>query len=159
MDTHSWATMRNAALAVAPVLAAAVLANLATMPNIPTWYAGLEKPSFNPPDWVFGPAWTILYVLMAYAFFRVLQSNAPGRSTAIWLFLLQIILNGFWSWAFFAGHSPLAGLIVIVALLILIVATAIAFWKVDRLAGVLFLPYIAWVGFATVLNWEIFRLN
>lgn len=159
MITYSRTTMRNAIIALTPVVAAAVLANLATMPNIPTWYAGLVKPSFNPPNWVFGPVWTILYALMAYAFFRVLQSRAPGRATAVTLFLLQITLNALWSWAFFASHSPLAGLIVIVALLILLVATTIAFWKVDRTAGVLLLPYLAWVGFATLLTWEIFRLN
>lgn len=150
---------RNALIAIVPVLAAGILGNLATIPNIPTWYVGLEKPAFTPPDWVFGPAWTTLYVLMAYAFFRVLQSQAPGRTAAIIWFGLQIAVNALWSWVFFEGQNPLGGFIVILFLLALIIGTTVAFWKVDRLAALLLVPYIGWVAFAAVLNWEIYRLN
>lgn len=152
-------TARNAIIAIAPVLAAGVLGNLATIPNIPTWYAGLEKPAFTPPNWVFGPVWTALYIMMAYAFFRVLQSHAPGRTAAIIWFSLQIILNALWSWVFFEGQNPMGGLVVILLLLVLIIGTTVAFWKVDRLAALLLVPYIGWATFAALLNLEIYRLN
>jgi tryptophan-rich sensory protein len=150
-----------ALLAIAPVFAASLIGQAATMPNIPTWYAGLVKPSFNPPNWIFGPVWTTLYVMMAYAFWRVLRlpGETPGRGGAITLFLLQIALNAAWSWAFFGFHSPLSGVFVIAALWLAIVATMVAFWRLDRLAGWLFAPYIAWVSFAAVLNVSILQLN
>ena len=154
-------TILLALLAIAPVVAASLVGQAATIPNISTWYAGLVKPSFNPPNWIFGPVWTTLYVMMAYAFWRVLRlpSETPGRGGAIVLFLVQIALDAAWSWAFFGFHSPLAGVIVIAALWLAIVATMVAFWRLDRLAGWLFVPYIAWVSFAAVLNVAILRLN
>lgn len=160
-DQSRMPLLRTLMLAVLPVLTAAVLGNLATTPNIPTWYAGLDKPDFNPPNWVFGPAWGVLYVLMAYAFFRILRLDpkTPGRKAAIGLFLLQMALNAAWSWAFFAGQSPLAGLVVISALWIAIAATLFSFLNLDRIAGLCFVPYIAWVSFAALLNFEIYRLN
>ncbi|MEN3951844.1 TspO/MBR family protein [Iodidimonas sp. SYSU 1G8] len=160
-DQSRMPPLRALLLAVLPVLTAAVLGNLATTPNIPTWYAGLDKPDFNPPNWVFGPAWGMLYILMAYAFFRVLRLDpkTPGRKAAIGLFLFQMVLNAAWSWAFFAAHSPLAGLVVISALWIAIAATLFSFLHLDRIAGLCFVPYIAWVSFAALLNFEIYRLN
>jgi benzodiazapine receptor len=160
-DQSRMPPLRALLLAVLPVLTAAVLGNLATTPNIPTWYAGLDKPDFNPPNWVFGPAWGVLYVLMAYAFFRILRLDpkTPGRKAAIGLFLFQMVLNAAWSWAFFAGHSPLAGLVVISALWVAIAATLFSFLHLDRIAGLCFVPYIAWVSFAALLNFEIYRLN
>jgi translocator protein len=150
-----------AGLAIAPVVAASILGNIATLPNIPGWYAGLAKPWFNPPNWVFGPAWTTLYAMMAVAFYRILQlpDFIPGRKIAIGLFLAQITLNAAWSWAFFAANSPLAGLIVVIAMWLTIAATLIQFWKLDRTAGALLIPYLAWVSFASVLNAAIWRLN
>ncbi|SDO89383.1 TspO and MBR related proteins [Filomicrobium insigne] len=159
MDGSVMRTVRNVLIAIAPVLAAGILGNLATIPNIPTWYAGLEKPAFTPPNWVFGPAWTTLYVLMAYAFFRVLQSHAPGRAAAIIWFGLQISVNALWSWVFFEGQNPAGGFVVILLLLVLIIGTTAAFWKMDRLAALLLVPYIGWATFAALLNWEIYRLN
>ena len=151
----------TALLALAPVVIASVLGNIATMPNIPGWYAGLAKPSFNPPNWIFGPVWTALYALMALAFYRVLRllPATPGRSPAIVLFLVQTALNAAWSWAFFAARSPAAGLIVIAALWLSIAATLVAFWRLDRISGACFAPYLAWVSFAAVLNFAIWRLN
>ena len=147
-------------IAVAPVAAAALLGNIATMPNIPTWYAGLAKPSFNPPNWIFGPIWAVLYVMMAYAFYRVLTST-EGRwtTTAVVLFLIQIALNAAWSWVFFAGHNPRGGLVTILALWAAIALTAFSFWQIDQMASALLWPYLGWVAFAAVLNWEITRLN
>ena len=151
----------TAALAAAPVIAASVLGNIATMPQIGTWYASITKPSFNPPNWIFGPVWTVLFAMMAFAFYRVLRSPAftVGRATAIALFLFQIALNAAWSWAFFAAQSPLLGLVVIVPLWLAIAATIVAFWRIDTVSGALLLPYLAWVTFASVLNFAIWRLN
>ena len=148
-------------VAVLPVVAVAVSASLITQPNIPTWYAGLEKPAFTPPNWAFPVAWTLLYALMAYALWRILslRENRPGRSAAIVAFFVQLVLNGMWSFAFFGGRSPMAGLIVIAALIAAILATIRAFWRLDRPAALLLVPYLAWVAYATLLNGTIWRLN
>ena len=153
-------TLPAAVIAIVPVALAAILGNLATMPKIATWYAGLAKPWFNPPNAVFGPVWSLLFAMMAYYFFRILAATpGPWTATAIALFLLQIALNAGWSFAFFAGESPKGGLLVIVALWCGIVLTAFAFWQIDRTASVLLLPYLAWVSFAAVLNRSIAALN
>lgn len=146
--------------AIVPVAAAAIAGNLATIPNIPTWYSHLTKPWFNPPNWVFAPVWTTLFMMVAYAFYRVLVSRssdwAPG---AVGLFLSQMALNPLWSWVFFSLHSPRAALAVIAFLWLAILLTIIAFWQVDRIASFFLWPYLLWVSFAAVLNWEIDRLN
>ena len=122
-----------AVIAIVPVALAAALGNLATMPKIGTWYAGLAKPWFNPPNSVFGPVWLLLYVMMAFSFFRILTATAgPWTAAAITFFLLQLALNAGWSFAFFAGESPKGGLLIIVALWWGIVLTAFAFWQIDR---------------------------
>jgi translocator protein len=148
-------------VAALPVAAVSALGSLATVPNIPTWYAGLEKPGFTPPNWVFGPVWTVLYAMMALALWRILSlpRGLPGRSGAVAVFFAQLALNGLWSWAFFAARSPLAGLIVILALIVAIIATIRAFQPLDRGAAWLLAPYLAWVAYATALNGAIWRLN
>jgi translocator protein len=147
-------------LAVAPVAAAAVIGNLATLPNIPGWYASIAKPWFTPPNWIFGPVWTALYVMMAYAFFRILRLPAHGeRLWPIAVFMLQITLNAGWSVAFFGGRSPLLGMIVIVSLCLAVGWSLALFWRRDRISGALLAPYLAWVTFAASLNFEIWRLN
>lgn len=153
--------IRIGALAALPVAAAWLLGVLATFPNLAPWYAGLAKPTFNPPNWIFGPVWSTLYVLMAIAAFRVLASAALDEEKifAMAVFYGQLALNAAWSWLFFAAHSPLLGLIDIVPQWLLVVWCAILFWRIDRLAGLLLLPLIAWVGFAGVLNAAIWRLN
>ena len=150
-----------ALLAIAPVLAASALGGWATYPQIGGWYAGLVKPSFNPPNGVFGPVWTTLYAMMAFAFWRVLRlpAGTPGRLAAIFAFLAQIIFNTLWSFAFFAARSPAAGLVVIVALWVTIVATILTFARLDRAAAWLLAPYLAWVSFAAALNFAIWKLN
>lgn len=149
------------ALSAGPILLAALLGNAATIPNIAPWYEGLVKPPLNPPNWVFGPAWTTLYTLMGVAFYRILRRDpqTPGRSRAIWLFAAQLVLTASWSFAFFAAHSPLMGLAVILPLEALIVATLLAFWRIDRVAGACLIPYALWVAFATWLNAGTFVLN
>ena len=149
------------ALAVLPVAAVSVLGSWATLPNVPAWYAGLAKPPFTPPNWVFGPTWTALYALMAYAVWRVLSAPAemPGRGRAVALFFVQLALNALWSWSFFAAHSPAAGLANILALDLAVVATIAVFARLDRAAAWCLAPYLAWITFATYLNWGVWRLN
>jgi tryptophan-rich sensory protein len=153
----------NARIAAPPlgaVVAASLLAQLATFPNLAPWYAGLVKPSFNPPNWIFGPVWTGLYGLMAYAAYRILKlAPSPAQRVAIVLFYAQLALNAAWSWMFFAARSPALGQANVVPQLFLVVATAIAFIRLDRIAGICLLPLIAWVTFATALNAAIWRLN
>jgi tryptophan-rich sensory protein len=149
------------AICVGAVLAASAIGSFATVRAIPTWYKSLAKPSFNPPDWLFGPAWTVLYLLMAVAAWLVWKQGigAPGVKLALAVFLVQLILNCLWSILFFGLRSPLAGLVDIVAMWLAILATIILFFRVSVPAGVLLLPYIAWVSFAALLNAAILRLN
>ena len=124
------------------------------------WYAGLAKPAWNPPDWLFGPVWTILYAMMAVAAWRVwLQGGWAQQKKALGLFLLQWALNALWTPLFFGLHRPGWALAEILVLLAAILATMRTFWRLDRPAGLLFLPYAAWVAFATVLNGTIWRMN
>lgn len=153
--------VRRLLIAVVPVVAVSVAGSLVTTPNIPTWYAGLAKPGFTPPNWLFGPVWTTLYALMAYAVWRILSlpKDRPGRGGAVAAFFVQLALNCLWSFAFFGAHSPIAGLVVIVALIVAILATIRAFWPLDRLAAWLLVPYLAWVSYATALTGAIWHLN
>ncbi|HET6432491.1 TspO/MBR family protein [Dyella sp.] len=121
------------------------------------WYAALAKPSFNPPNSVFAPVWSVLYLLMAVAAWRAWRKR--GVDAAIGLWLAQLVLNGAWSWLFFGRHLLAAALVDILALLVLIVLTAAAFFRRDRAAGCLMVPYIAWVAFASVLNAALWHLN
>lgn len=153
--------LQRLALAILPAIAASAAGGLITSPNIPGWFSALVKPSFNPPNWIFGPVWTVLYCMMAYAVFRILSlpPGTPGRSRAIILFFVQMALNASWSFAFFGANSTLLGLVVIVPLLAMILATITAFRPLDRMAALLLVPYAAWVSFATVLNASLWALN
>jgi benzodiazapine receptor len=148
-------------VSVLPVVLVAVSASLVTQPSIPGWYAGLQKPGFTPPNWAFPVAWTLLYAMMAYALWRILSlpKDRPGRSAAIAAFFVQLALNGLWSFAFFGARSPLAGLVVIAALIVAIAAAISAFWRLDRTAALLLVPYLAWVAYAALLNGTIWRMN
>ncbi len=121
------------------------------------WYATLEKPWFNPPNWVFGPAWTFLYILIGIAGAMGWNSAARGPLTALWG--VQLLLNGAWSLSFFAMRQPSLALAVVLALLAAIIAFAVKAWSPARIAALLFLPYAAWVSFASVLNASIVYLN
>ena len=162
MSTERSRSLSRLALAVALPCVALVLGNLATMPNIPTWYTNLNKPWFTPPGAVFGPVWTLLYASMAWAFWRVLRlkpEHSPQRRQAIVAFCVQMALNAGWSWAFFAARSPGLGLCVIGALMVAITVTILLFWRLDKPAGLILIPYWLWVAFASVLNAAIWRLN
>ncbi len=134
---HRNSPLGRLALAILPVVVVSALGSWATLPNIPTWYQGLAKPPLTPPNGVFGPTWTVLYALMAYAVWRVLSAPpaAPGRGRAIAMFFLQLALNGLWSWSFFAAQSPAAGLVNILALDAALVVTVALFWPIDRAAA------------------------
>lgn len=121
------------------------------------WYAGLSKPSFNPPNWLFAPVWTMLYVLIAVAGWRIFERDRAGWPMRLWW--LQIALNFLWSPVFFTAHRIGFALVVILLLLATILAFIVASWRQDRLAAWLFAPYAAWVGFASLLNGAISALN
>ena len=124
------------------------------------WYNDLNKPSFNPPSWVFGPAWTLLFSLMGIALYFVFFSpSSQVRTIALILFGVQFLLNILWSYLFFGAHNPLFSLIEIIFLLVLIILTSVYFFKVNSLSGFLMIPYILWVSFASFLNYSIWILN
>lgn len=133
-------------------------ASLFTAPAIPTWYASLNRPAFTPPDWVFAPVWTALYILMAFAAWRVWKKTGL-RSPEMAAFAVQLALNFLWSVLFFALHRIGAALLEIVVLDVAILATLVLFFRRDRLAGFLLLPVLAWVLFATVLTRALGQLN
>ncbi|MFA6964602.1 TspO/MBR family protein [Bosea sp. (in: a-proteobacteria)] len=144
--------------AILPVVAASLLGSAATVPQIPGWYAGLAKPPFNPPNWIFAPVWTTLFAMMAYAVFRILRQPLDKR-WALVAYHIQLALNLAWSCVFFGLNSPLGGILVILPLLAMILVTIAAFRPIDRLAALLLWPYLAWVWFATLLNASIWWLN
>ena len=141
---------------LAATLAVGFLASLVTVPNIPGWYEGLHKPFFNPPNGVFAPVWTTLYVLMAVAAWRVWRK---AGLRPLGLYVLQLALNFAWSFIFFGAHAIGAALVEIALLFAVVVLTLRDFWRLDRIAGWLLVPYAAWVLFAGVLNAAIWRLN
>lgn len=139
-------------------LGVGAVSSLFTTPQIPTWYASLNHPSIAPPNYIFGPVWTTLYILMAIAAWLVWK-RAGWRSVEMAAFALQLVLNFAWSAVFFALHSIGGALVEIVALDLAILVTTILFFRRDRIAGLLFLPYLGWTLFATVLTHAFWRLN
>ena len=140
---------------------AGFVGSIFTRTSVSTWYAALNKPYFNPPNWIFSPVWITLYLLMGIAAFIVWNQGLEKTEvrSALIFFGIQLILNAFWSAAFFGLRSPFAGLIVIVALWVFILLTILYFFRVSSPAGVLLLPYMGWVSFAAVLNFSLWRLN
>ncbi len=145
-----------AALFVAVCEAAGLLGTAFTISAIPAWYSLLDKPAFSPPNWVFGPVWTILYALMGIAAFLVWRRAGAGALVPFWV---QLALNALWTPVFFGLRSPLMGLVVIALMWLAIVWTIAKFWPVSRPAALLLLPYLAWVSFASALNLAIYLLN
>jgi tryptophan-rich sensory protein len=141
-------------------LLAGIIGALPNIEAIPTWYAGLNKPWFNPPNWVFGPVWTLLFILIGLALFFVWRApKSRIRDIGISLWVIQLVVNVFWNYAFFGFRSPLFGVATIVPLWILIAVTIYQFNKVDRWAAYLMVPYIVWVSLATALNMGVYLLN
>lgn len=135
------------------------LGALVTISSVGSWYQTIEKPSFNPPSWIFGPTWTLLYIMMGVSLYLIWKSNHPFKKKALWLFGIQLFLNAIWSPVFFGLESPILGLIVIIPLWVMILVCIRAFFPIDKWASYLLIPYLLWVSFATVLNASIWYLN
>ena len=135
------------------------IGTIATIPNIPTWYTALHKPSFNPPNYLFGPVWTLLYTLMSVSLFLIIRSSHHARGRALTLFFIQLGLNTVWSFLFFQYHLLLVSLIEILIMLSAIIGFAVIAYPINRKAAYCFIPYIAWVSFASLLNAAIWYLN
>lgn len=141
-------------------LAVGAFGGIATASSVTTWYAGLTKPVFNPPSWIFGPVWTTLYLMMGVALFLVWRTGATAqRNRALGLFFVQLALNGAWSFLFFGMERPDLALVNIVLLDVAIFATIHVFRPLSRPAAALLVPYLLWCLFATVLNGAIWNLN
>jgi tryptophan-rich sensory protein len=123
------------------------------------FYQGLQLPAWAPPASVFGPVWTVLYVLMAVAAWLVWRTGAEDRRAALALFVVQLALNALWSWLFFGFHLGGLALANIVVLLVMIFSALVAFWRIRALAGAMLVPYLLWVSFAAMLNLVAWRLN
>jgi translocator protein len=156
----NWNSLLMLALLVGICLAVGGFGALFTSGSVREWYPMIRKPSWNPPSWVFGPVWTILYLIMGTAAWIVwCRRNEAEIKSALILFAVQLILNGAWSPLFFGLRNPLAGLLDIVPLWAAILATLILFWRISPTAGWLMTPYLLWVSFATALNFAIWKNN
>jgi benzodiazapine receptor len=140
-------------------LSAGGIGSFATIYQIPTWYASLQKPSWTPPSWLFGPVWTTLYTMMGVASWLVWRTSPSPLSRPLLYFWLQLALNTLWSFLFFAWESPGLAFAEIILLWLAIAATIVAFRKLSPAASLLLLPYLGWVSFASLLNFAIWRLN
>jgi tryptophan-rich sensory protein len=149
------------AAAILFCLIAGSLGSLVTGTGPGSWYAQLAKPLFQPPDWIFAPVWTLLFILMGIALYLIWEQGTerPEVRYAIYVFCMQFALNILWSFLFFGLQSPLLALLDIIVLWWAILATTMIFYKVRKSAAYLFLPYFAWVSFATILNASIYFLN
>lgn len=140
-------------------LGAGIIASVFTVSSIPSWFVTLNKPFFSPPNWIFGPVWTTLYILMGISLYLVWVSKSKIKQKAITLFFIQLELNVLWSILFFGMKSPILAFVDIVVLLITIFLTIKSFYPISRLAAYLLIPYILWVSFAALLNLSIALLN
>ena len=146
---------------IALCLATGWLGSVFTRQSIPNWYTNLQKPVFNPPDWIFAPVWTILYLMMGISAFIISSKDMhnPNVKIALVVFGVQLLLNGLWTPIFFGAHLIFAALVEIIILWLSIILTIVLFWKVSIPASLLLLPYILWVTFAVILNAAIWLLN
>lgn len=136
------------------------LGALFTVSSVSSWYPTLNKPPFTPPNWLFGPAWTLLYILMGISFYLVWRQKINKKiKTALAIFVIQLILNLFWSMIFFGFKNPSFALLEIVVLWFFILLTIVKFLPLSKKAAYLLIPYLLWVTFATILNFSIVRLN
>ncbi len=148
-------------IAVALPLVVGGLSGFFTVTGVESWYQTINKPAWNPPNWIFGPVWTTLYILMGISLFLVWRENAAdgAKKYALILFAAQLLLNFFWSFIFFSQQQPGWAFAEIVLLWLLIVLTIFAFARINNLAAWLLVPYISWVSFAAILNFTIWQLN
>jgi tryptophan-rich sensory protein len=154
MDTSRRNQILVLVVSLALPLAAGLVGALFTTPAIPGWYAALSKPSITPPAWVFGPAWTLLYVLMGLSLFLVVRSGLSMHEVrwGMLLFAAQLVVNVFWSMVFFGWHALFGALAVLFVLIVLILATIVVFARISRPAAWLLVPYLCWCCFAALLN-------
>jgi len=154
-------TIRNNVIGLLSWVLAAVAAGWIGSNFMPgEWYTSLAKPAWNPPSSVFGPVWTILYVLMGVAAWLVWRkAGFSGARVALSLFIVQLVLNSLWSYLFFGLQKPMVAFVEILVLWCAILATLVSFWKVRPSAGALLIPYLCWVSFAAALNYQLWRLN
>jgi len=139
---------------------AGIIGSVFTFTSVKTWYVNLIRPGWNPPSWLFGPVWIILYILMGIAAYFVWQNkDIPLAKLALLFYGLQLLLNALWPIIFFGFKNPGLAFIEIIILSIFIIITTVLFWKINTHAGILLLPYILWTLFATFLNYAIWRLN
>jgi len=148
-------------ISITACMLAGFIGQIFTRPSVTNWYALLEKPFFTPPSWLFAPVWFLLYILMGISAFLIWRKGIKNHLVreGLIIFLVQLILNALWSFAFFSLKSPMGGLIVIVPLWTAILLTIINFFRTSMTAAWLLLPYILWVSYATVLNFAIYILN
>jgi translocator protein len=146
-------------IAILIVQSAGVIGSFATFSAIPTWYAGLIKPAFSPPSWVFGPVWTVLYTLIGISLFLVWQEKGKEKKVALSIFFVHLFLNALWSILFFGLHSPSLAFFEILLLLATLLVVMRQFWRIRPLAAYLLIPYLLWVSFAAFLNFALWRLN
>ena len=143
-------------------LAVGYISSMVTRENIPTWYALINKPFFTPPNWVFAPVWTLLYIMMGFAAGSVwnkIDTDEANVKKAFLFFLIQLALNALWSFLFFGLRNPMLASFEIILLWLMIYETYVQFKKIDKVSGYLLLPYLAWVSFATILTFSIWYLN
>jgi benzodiazapine receptor len=165
MTPRRYTNWRNSAwLSLVAFLAVCLFVQLAggilTSMSVDSWYPTLEKPKWNPPGWVFGPVWTVLYLSIAFAGWLIWQQRSlRSVRPALVLFGIQLSLNLLWSGLFFGMRNPMLAFFEIILLWVAILLTTIAFWRLRPKAGMLLLPYLAWVGFAALLNFSIWRMN
>ena len=153
-------SLRRLAISIVLCFVPAVLGSLFTVSSIGSWYTTLAKPWFTPPDWLFGPVWTVLYLLMGISLYRIwMHPGAPDIRLPVAVFGVQLALNALWSFLFFGLQSPRYGLLGIIPLWIAILATIGIFYPVDRKAAYLLVPYILWVTIASALNYAVYVLN
>jgi len=148
-------------IAIILPLLAGFIGSVFTTTGLDSWYSELAKPSFNPPNWLFGPVWTTLYILMGISLYLIWQKGLKEsfNKNSFILFIVHLALNSFWSIAFFGMQNPGLAFIVIIALWLAILTLIIRFYKINRLAAYLLIPYILWVSFASILNYSIWQLN
>jgi benzodiazapine receptor len=138
---------------------AGIIGSIFTASTVSSWYPTLIKPNFSPPAWLFGPVWVLLYFLMGISLYLIWQNKAKDDKKSLIIFGIQLTLNVFWSFLFFGLKSPLYGLIDILLLLAAIILTIAFSFKISSYAAILLIPYLAWVFFATILNYSIMSLN
>lgn len=151
----------QAALFVIVCEGVGLLGSVATFSAIPNWYSTLNKPFFNPPNWIFGPVWTLLYLLMGVSVYLIWRNGLKTKKVrdALYLFGIQLFLNAIWSPIFFGAKNLLLALFVIALMWFYILKTVVSFGKIDKTASYLLYPYLAWVSFASVLNFSVWFLN